>query len=122
MSNDKSKNIIDINSANEQKPTPPLTGQQIQNIGAAYARLMELKNQKVLTVNTETEVKGLLEFLSSELIAHADEFIACWLAVRTEYEVLLNTFGRMLTRVDGMRAAQAQRQVKRNEEVQKVQS
>lgn len=103
-----SKNIIDINQPAEQPaPTPPLTPQQIQNIGAAYARLIELKQQKVLTINTETEVKGLLEFLSSELIAHADEFIACWLAVRTEYEPILRCIARATTRVQGMRATPA---------------
>lgn len=97
-----SKNIIDINQPAEQPaPTPPLTPQQIQNIGAAYARLIELKQQKVLTVNTETEVKGLLEFLSSELIAHADELIACWLVARTEYEPMLNIFARIASRVSG---------------------
>lgn len=108
MSNDKSK-IIDINTANEQqpKPTPPLTGQQVQNIGAAYARLIELKAQKVLTVNTETEVRGLLEFLSSELIAHADELIACWLAVRTEYEPILQCIARAASRVSGIQAARS---------------
>lgn len=101
-----SKNIIDIESEQVKQPTPPvaLTMQQIQNIGAAYARLMELKAQKVLTVNTETEVKGLLEFLSSELIAHADELIACWLAVRTEYEPILSCIARATNRIQGMRA------------------
>lgn len=103
------KKIIDINATqdtSEQQPKP-LTIQDIQSIGAAYARLMELRAQKVLTVNTETEVRGLVEFLSSELIGHADELIACWLAVKTEYEVLLTTVGRMLARVDGIRAKRA---------------
>lgn len=97
-----SKNIIDITTQNTE-PTQPvaLTMQQIQNIGAAYARLMELKSQKVLTVNTETEVKGLIEFLSSELIAHADELLACWLVARTEYEPMLNIFARIAGRVSG---------------------
>lgn len=102
--------IIDIPKQAEAKPPSPLTIQQIQNIGAAYARLLELKSQKVVTVNTEAEVKGLLEFLASELIAHADELIACWLAIRTEYEVLLKTLGRMMNRVDGMRAQQVNRE------------
>lgn len=98
----KSNKIIDI-PATEPTPTQPvaLTMQQIQNIGAAYARLMELKTQKVLTVNTETEVRGLLEYLSSELIAHADELIACWLVARTEYEPMLNIFARIAGRVSG---------------------
>lgn len=102
-----SKNIIDIPTQTEPTQSAPpvaLTMQQIQNIGAAYARLLELKSQKVLTVNTETEVRGLLEFLSSELIAHADEFIACWLAVRTEYEPILSCIARATNRIQGMRA------------------
>lgn len=98
--------IIDIPKQAESPPSP-LTIQQIQNIGAAYARLLELKSQKVVTVNTEAEVKGLLEFLASELIAHADELIACWLAVRTEYEPILKCIARATTRVQGMRVAVA---------------
>lgn len=103
MKNNDNKNIIDIPKQTEPTPAQPvaLTMQQIQSIGAAYARLLELKSQKVLTVNTETEVKGLLEFLSSELIAHADEFIACWLVARTEYEPMLNILARVAGRVSG---------------------
>lgn len=101
---DKSK-IIDINQPTEPTQPVALTMQQIQNIGAAYARLMELKSQKVLTVNTETEVRGLLEFLSGELIAHTDELIASWLAVRTEYEPILHCIARAAVRISGIQAA-----------------
>lgn len=98
--------IIDINQPSQQpQRTPPLTGQQIQNIGVAYARLMELKSQKVLTVNTETEVRGLLEFLSGELIAHTDELLACWLAVKTEYEPILHCIARAASRIVGIQNA-----------------
>lgn len=103
--------IIEINQSTEQQAEQPkpLTAQQIQNIGAAYARLIELKSQKVLTVNTETEVRGLLEFLSSELIAHADELIASWLAVRTEYEPILHCIARAASRINGIQAAHTAR-------------
>lgn len=105
------KKIIGLTSddINAQQPEPPkpLTIQDIQSIGAAYARLMELRQQKVLTVNTETEVRGLVEFLSTELIGHADELIATWLVARTEYEPMLNLFARISNRVSGIQLARA---------------
>jgi hypothetical protein len=106
------KNIIDIHgnsttndTSTKGKDTPPLTSQQAQNIGAAYARLLELRDQKVLTVNTEAEVKGLVEFLSAELLAHASEFLACWIAVKSEYEPALHLLARIGSRVTAIREA-----------------
>lgn len=99
------KNIVTLG-----RNDAPLTIQQIQAIGAAYARLMELRDQKVVTVNTESELKGILEFLSSELIAHADELIACWLAVKTEYEPALSLLARMGSRISGIQAMRAAKQ------------
>lgn len=103
------KKIIGLTSNDDtsEQPPKPLTIQDIQSIGAAYARLMELRQQKVLTVNTETEVKGLLEFLSSELIGHTDELIATWLVARTEYEPMLGLFARISSRVSGIQLARA---------------
>lgn len=111
------KNIVDIhgntasnsttNDTPKGKDAPPLTGQQAQNIGAAYARLIELREQKVLTVNTEAEVKGLVEFLSSEFLAHASEFLACWIAVKSEYEPALHLLARIGTRVTAIREAKS---------------
>lgn len=83
----------------------PLNMQTIQNIGKAYARLIELREQKVLTINTEAEVKGLIEYLSSELLAHTNELLACWLVAKTEYEVLLNVFAKVIMHIDAIKAA-----------------
>lgn len=109
-SNDKSK-IISLGEAEKapkaQQPSP-LTIQQINNIGAAYARLIELRDQKVVTVNTEAELKGLIEFLSKELIDNADELLACWLAVKTEYEPALSLLSRISIRVAGLNHRRAE--------------
>jgi len=108
------KNIIDIHgnatttdTPKGDKNTPPLTSQQAQAIGAAYARLIELRDQKVLTVNTEAEVKGLVEYLSSELLAHASELLGCWIAVKSEYEPALHLLARIGTRVTAIREAKS---------------
>lgn len=116
-SNDKSK-IISLGEAEKapkaQQPSP-LTIQQINNIGAAYARLIELRDQKVVTVNTEAELKGLIEFLSKELIDNADELLACWLAVKTEYEPALSLLSRISIRVTGLNRQRAAALAKHNE-------
>lgn len=91
----------------QQQKEPALTGTDIQNMGAAYARLMELRSQKVLTVNTETEVRGLVEYLSGALLAHANELLACWIAVRNEYEPVLNMLARIATRVSAIQSIKA---------------
>lgn len=112
-SNDKSK-IISLGDATKEHRAA-LTVQDIQNIGAAYARLIELRDQKVVTVNTEAELKGLIEFLSKELIDNADELLACWLAVKTEYEPALSLLSRISIRVAGLNHRRAELLAKQNE-------
>lgn len=104
-SNDKK--IITLGDATKEHRAA-LTVQDIQNIGAAYARLIELRDQKVVTVNTEAELKGLIEFLSKELIDNADELLACWLAVKTEYEPALSLLSRISIRVAGLNHRRAE--------------
>lgn len=102
---------------NKPKETAPLTMQNIHAIGGAYHRLLELKSQSVVTPTTEAEVKGLLEFLANELISHADELVACWVILHTEYQPMLNLFATVGARISGIKA---QREAKINEIVPKV--
>lgn len=93
---------------NKPKETALLTMQNIHAIGGAYHRLLELKSQSVVTPTTEAEVRGLLEYLANELISHADELIACYVAVKLEYEPMLNIFASVGNRVSGIQHARAQ--------------
>lgn len=116
----KNKNIITLPNgapatpAPEQTqttPTPPvkLTMSKINAIGGAYARLTELRAQSVLTPTLEAEVSGLIEFLSNEMLTHADEFIATWVVTHTEYQPILNLLATVSTRIGGIQQSRAQK-------------
>lgn len=92
-------------------PTPRLTREDFDKIATAYGRLLDLKDKAIQTPNHEAEVKGIVEFLSEEFLAHAPEFLGVWSAVREEYEPLLNHFAVALERIQ---AISAQRQALRN--------
>lgn len=100
---------------NETPTTPPLNMQTIQSIGKSYARLIELRDQKIMTPTTESEVRGLIEFLSSTLLEHTSEFLACWLVARTEYEPLLSNLARIMLRVDSLKGTKQSIVVKPSE-------
>lgn len=91
-------------------PPKTLTMSGVNSLGGALHRLHELKAQSVLTPTLEAEVRGLIEFLSAGLIEHASELIACWVAVKTEYEPALNLLATMSHRVSHIQAARTLKQ------------
>lgn len=103
--NDSDKSSQPKQSADDSNK--PLTMSGVNSLGGALHRLHELKAQSVLTPNLEAEVRGLIEFLSAGLIEHASELIACWVAVKTEYEPALNLLATMSNRVNHIHAARA---------------
>lgn len=74
-----------------------------QKLIQAVQRLRELSSETIVTKNTDAEKAGLQAFLSAECTNHADELLACWLAVRREYEPLVGVIATVLDRVGAIR-------------------
>lgn len=52
-------------------------------------------------------MRGLIEYLSGGLIEHASELIGCFIAVKTEYEPILNLLATVSNRVNNIHVARA---------------
>ncbi len=88
-------------------PNVPLTHAEGTQLGEVYARWVELRNQSIKTPTSAAEIKGCAEFLGNTLVAHASEFIGCWMAVRNEYEPMLGLLSRVSQRIAGINKQQA---------------
>jgi hypothetical protein len=86
-------------------PKPePMTIETAQQIGGALSRLHELANQSVLTPTSDAERRGIMEFLQRVLPAHANELLACWLAIRHEYEPMVKIVAAVMRRAQAVNA------------------
>lgn len=90
-----------------------LTQEVAEQIGGALQRLKEIGSSTIIAPQHEAEQKGLIQFLSRVLLEHADEMLACWMAVKVEYEPLVLGIAGVLSRSNGilmrrMQATQAQ--------------
>jgi hypothetical protein len=69
-----------------------------QQIGGAIQRLREIGSSVIIDPKNEAEQKALNNYLATTLPQYANELLACWIAVRNEYEPLINScraiFGR----------------------------
>jgi len=80
-----------------------LTEEQGQNAIIAIRRLHELNKQTILTPNLEGEKVGLQKFIGDVVSQHADELLACWSAVRFEYEPFVGSLSLVFDRVTSIR-------------------
>lgn len=80
-----------------------LSQEQGQKAIQAIRALYELNKQKILTPNGEAEKAGLQKFVNDTVIQHADELLACWSAVRFEYEPLVGTVSLVVDRILSIR-------------------
>jgi flagellar biosynthesis component FlhA len=69
-----------------------LTQKQIDELAGALHRLKELNSKAIKESTDASETRGLNAFLQSNLMNHAEEFIACWITVQNEYRPLLQGF------------------------------
>ncbi len=69
----------------------------------AVRRLQQISKTVILTPNLEAEKTGLQNFLHSTLINHADELLACWSAIRFEYEPLVGSVSLVIDRILSIR-------------------
>ena len=66
-------------------------------------RLQAIAKQSILTPNIEAEKAGILQFLQKILMEHADELLACWSAVRFEYEPFVGSVSLVFDRINSIR-------------------
>jgi hypothetical protein len=108
---------------NTQTPVShePLKVADVVNLQAAYRQLGELLNQSVVTSNRDADVKGITEYLKNTFLAHADEFIGCWITLNREYQPLLMGVRGLLNRIADIDAAeQANIEAHRKSQVQEA--
>ena len=90
---------------------PRLTAEQFDKIAGAYTRLIELREQTIHNPNRDAEIKGLVEYLAEEFLAHAQEFLGVWHVTRTEYEPLVNCLALVYPRLVAINQERMQRAV-----------
>lgn len=83
----------------------PITREQAVQASKAVRRLAELKSKTILTTNEESESAGLFTFLSNFFADHQGEFLACWFAVRDEYEPMIGMFSLLQLRANNFNQA-----------------
>lgn len=87
-----------------------LTEEQFNQLANALARLHEIRNtevggaiitaeRKAEAAKLEQEALGIIEFISTTMIAHAQEFLGCWRVVQSEYNPLVNGFINFFNRL-----------------------
>lgn len=89
-------------------PTPAprvqrgLTIEDVMPLRNAVVRLRKLRQQSIVTPNTEAEIAGLQNFIGGALLANADEFIGTWLVCTTEYMALVKAWTAFNSRCAGL--------------------
>jgi len=84
--------------SNTTQPTV-LTVEQFEKIAGALQELKAIKKSAVINPNNEAQAQGLISFLADEFITHGEEFLGCYVAVKKEYEPLINLVARVQYRV-----------------------
>ena len=66
-------------------------------------RLQAIEKTAIITPNIEAEKSGITAFLQNILLGHADELLACWSAVRFEYEPFVGSVSLVMDRINSIR-------------------
>lgn len=85
---------------NEQ-PSKPLDQDSFAAIAGAFSRLASLSGKSIdagPSDNTQAEKEALIEFLATQFLAHAGEFIAAWQLCNTEYLPALSALRKIAMR------------------------
>lgn len=97
----------------------PLTPEKASQIGVALQRYREIGASAIINPRNEAELTGLRNFFCQVMIDHGNEFMGCWMAVRSEYEPLVQVIERIAQRISSIGAA---RNAQRVAELQAAQS
>ncbi len=95
-----------------------LTGEEFNAMGAALARLHEIRNTKpegsILTRDRKNDAAALqkegteiINQLAEQFITHGQEFLGAWMVLKSEYEPLVNGAIPFFRRLANSSAAQA---------------
>ncbi len=76
-----------------------LTPKTINEIGGALQRLAELKQKSIITKEDDQERAATERYIQEQAVLHLNELVACWVAVRQEYEPLLAAVTTVASRV-----------------------
>jgi hypothetical protein len=83
----------------------PLSGEKAQQIISALQRFNELDGgSAIVNPRNEAELTGLKNFFSTVLVEHGFELMGNWIAVRDEYEPLVQVIERVANRVSSITA------------------
>jgi hypothetical protein len=75
-----------------------LTADKAREIIGAIARLGELGSNIIVDASTAAERQALKKWLGEALVEHSGELMGCWVAIRQEYEPLVNALAGVLPR------------------------
>ena len=81
----------------------PLTPERASEIGRALDRYKQIGSSTIINPRDEAELTGLKNFFSTVMVEHGSEFMGCWMAIRTEYEPLVQVIERISSRIIGIR-------------------
>lgn len=84
--------------SNDQQPNV-ITPEKMQQVIIGLARLRELGSTIIIDPKNEAEVLGLKKFLGEFFLEHGNELVGCWIAVRQEYEPMIQTIERIANRI-----------------------
>lgn len=77
----------------------PLDMKTANELGGALQRIAELNAKKILEQGAAAERRALEAYLSTALIAHAPELLACWFTIENEYRPLLSVMASIFGHV-----------------------
>lgn len=86
---------------NEQQQHTPLNQESFNAIAGAFSRLASLSGKSIdagPSDNTVAEKEQLIEFLATQFLAHAGEFIAAWQLCNGEYLPALSALRKIAMR------------------------
>jgi hypothetical protein len=79
------------------EPLTPELGAQLRQ---AVHTLRNMNEINILTPDREKQIIEAQSFLQQLMPRYADELVACWFAVRTEYEPLITVLTPVISRVN----------------------
>lgn len=83
---------------------PVLTDLKVQQLINSIARYRELSESKIINPHSEIEIAGLKNFFADLMLNHGSEFVGCWVAIRTEYEPMIQVAARAFERITAINA------------------
>lgn len=86
---------------NESQQPTPLNQESFNAIASAFSRLSFLSHKTIdagPSDNTVAEKEQLIEFLATQFLQHAGEFIAAWQLCNTEYLPALSALRKIAIR------------------------